>query len=110
MPARRRSIEKRLRHILVWYGSRWNASGGLAFNFESDFVKTDAAQDVEHVNDVGVDRIGIAAHEHFGFRILLMNFLQGGRELLIAHLFLIKIWVTIRVDRNADVVALRLRF
>src|SRR6266478_715659 len=107
LPSRRWLIKKRSSHVSLSSGS-WNIFGRLALDLKRDFVETNMPQDIEHTDDVAVDRVRIATNEYFGFRILLMNFLQRGGELIITHLRLVEIWIPIPIDRNADVITLGL--
>src|SRR5438105_10065598 len=73
-------------------------SGRFALDLERDLVKADRTQNIEHADDVEVDRVRIAANKHFRFRIFVMHFFELRYELIVSHLFLVEIRIAVGID------------
>src|SRR4051794_18874585 len=72
----------------------WRARYGLrrlTLNLERDPVKTNGPQDIEHTNDVAVDRVTIAANEYLGVRIGLVDLRERRGQFVIRHLLLVEV-------------------
>src|ERR1700731_341281 len=111
MPPRRRFVEKRFRHnsSLMSSGSARDAFRGLTFNLKRDLVETVRSQNIENTDDIAVNRVSVPANEHFGVRVLLINDSKLRHQFIISHLALVEERMAVPVDRNADVITLRLR-
>src|SRR5947209_15621960 len=60
----------------------------LALDFERNFVKAGASQNIEHSDNVEVHGVGIASDENFGFRVFIVDLLQAGEQIVVAlHFF-----------------------
>src|ERR1700681_1457922 len=98
LPAWRRSIKKWPRHDLLCSSRARNALKRSTLDFEGHLVKANRPQNVEHADDIEVNRVRIAANEPLGFRIFVVNLFQFGGERVVSHFGLVEIRIAVRID------------